>query len=86
MAWYSEPKELKKKPKKDLWIKCKKCLSHIYISEWDENLNVCPNCNYHGSITSHERINLLLDKNTFKELFNNIIMCYNINIMRLRNT
>ncbi len=72
MAWYSDPIEVKKKSKKDLWIKCKKCHSHIYKEEWDGNLNVCPNCNYHGSITSYERINLLFDKNTFKELFDNI--------------
>ncbi len=72
MAWYSETTTAKKKSKKDLWVKCKKCHSHIYKSEWEENLNVCPNCNYHGSITSHERINLLFDKNTFEELFNNI--------------
>jgi acetyl-CoA carboxylase carboxyl transferase subunit beta len=72
MAWYSETTTAKKKSKKDLWVKCKKCHSHIYKSEWEENLNVCPNCNYHGSITSFERINLLFDKNTFEELFNNI--------------
>ena len=72
MAWYSETTTTKKKSKKDLWVKCKKCNSHIYKSEWEENLNVCPNCNYHGSITSYERINLLFDKNTFEELFNNI--------------
>ncbi|MDO9578988.1 MAG: acetyl-CoA carboxylase, carboxyltransferase subunit beta [Bacteroidales bacterium] len=72
MAWYSELTAIKKKSKKDLWIKCKKCQSHIYKSEWEENLNVCPVCNYHGSITSYERINLLFDENTFKELFNNI--------------
>lgn len=72
MAWYSEPIEVKKKSKKDLWVKCKKCHSHIYKNEWEDNLNVCPSCNYHGSITSYERINLLFDENTFKELFNNI--------------
>ncbi len=73
MAWYSETNaSVKKKSKKDLWIKCKKCNSHIYKSEWVENLNVCPNCNYHGAITSYERINLLFDENTFEELFNNI--------------
>jgi acetyl-CoA carboxylase carboxyl transferase subunit beta len=72
MAWYSETTTERKKLKKDLWVKCKKCNSHIYKSEWDKNLNVCPNCNYHGAITSYERINLLFDENTFEELFNNI--------------
>ncbi len=73
MAWYSEPDvSVRKKSKKDLYVKCKKCNSHIYKTEWDKNLKVCPNCNYHGAITSYERINLLFDKNTFEELFNNI--------------
>jgi acetyl-CoA carboxylase carboxyl transferase subunit beta len=72
MAWYNETITERKKSKKDLWVKCKKCNSHIYKSKWDKNLNVCPNCNYHGSITSYERINLLFDKNTFEELFDNI--------------
>ena len=86
MAWYSAPEEVKKKPAKDLWIKCKKCQSHIYISEWEENLNVCPNCNYHGSITSYERINLLFDKNSFKELFKNISPADSLNFIDLKGS
>ncbi len=72
MAWYTETTTEKKKSKKELWVKCKKCNSHIYAEEWKENLNVCPSCNYHGAISSYERINLLFDENTFKELFTNI--------------
>ncbi|MFC2103736.1 acetyl-CoA carboxylase, carboxyltransferase subunit beta [Bacteroidota bacterium] len=72
MAWYSETTTVKKKSKKELWVKCKKCQSHVYNSEWKKNLNVCPNCNFHGAITSYERINQLFDKNTFEELFKNI--------------
>ena len=72
MAWYTETTAEKNKSKKELWVKCKKCHSHIYAKEWKENLNVCPNCNYHGAISSYERINLLFDENTFEELFTNI--------------
>lgn len=72
MAWYTETTTEKNKSKKELWVKCKKCHSHIYAKEWKENLNVCPNCNYHGAISSYERINLLFDENTFEELFINI--------------
>lgn len=72
MAWLTELSPEKRKSQKSLYIKCKKCNSHIFESEWVENLNVCPNCNYHGSITSHDRINLLFDKGSFKELYNNI--------------
>ena len=72
MTWYTGTTTEKKKSQKSLWVKCKKCNSHIYESEWVENLHVCPNCNYHGSITSIERIKLLFDENTFEELFANI--------------
>ncbi len=72
MAWYTDTTTERKKAKKSLWVKCKKCHSHIYENEWINNLNVCPNCNYHGSITSWERINLIFDKDTFVELFSNI--------------
>lgn len=72
MAWYTNTTTEKKKSKKQLWVKCKKCHSHIYTEEWQQNLNVCPNCNYHGAISSHDRIKLLFDKNTFEELFDHI--------------
>jgi len=86
MAWYSETTSEKKKSLKDLWVKCKKCQSHIFNSEWEENLNVCPNCNYHGPITSSKRINLLFDENTFKELFNNISPADSLNFIDLKGS
>ena len=73
MAWYTHQKQpTGKQAEKELFIKCKKCQSHIYYKEWSDNLNVCPNCNYHGSITSLERIHLLFDDDTFQELFADI--------------
>lgn len=86
MAWYSETTTVKKKTKKELWVKCKKCQSHIYKSEWKENLNVCPHCNYHDSITSYERINLIFDENTFVELFNNISPADSLNFVDLKGS
>jgi len=72
MAWLNKSDTEKNSPRKSLWIKCKKCQSHIFENEWIKHLNVCPNCNFHGNITSGERINLIFDKNTFKELNSNI--------------
>ena len=87
MAWYNEPiAERKQSKKEQLWVKCKKCHSHVYKNEWKENLNVCPNCNYHGSITSYERINQLFDKNTFEELFNNISPADSLNFVDLKGS
>ena len=72
MAWFQKPEVGKKPLRENLWVKCKKCQSHVYQNEWIENLNVCPNCNFHGSISSWERIKLLYDNDTFTELFSNI--------------
>ena len=72
MAWYIKKPTAEKKSKKSFWIRCSKCHSHVYESEWQENLNVCPNCNYHGSISSGQRIELLFDKGSFRELFTDI--------------
>lgn len=69
MAWYSKAIEEKKQQNESLWIKCKKCHSHIWQDEWIENLAVCPNCNYHGSINAYQRIEQLFDPGTFTELF-----------------
>ncbi|HAF31019.1 MAG TPA: acetyl-CoA carboxylase carboxyl transferase subunit beta [Bacteroidales bacterium] len=86
MAWYSETTTVKKNSKKELWVKCKKCQSHIYNTEWQENHNVCPNCNYHDSITSYERINLIFDENTFVELFDNISPADSLNFVDLKGS
>jgi acetyl-CoA carboxylase carboxyl transferase subunit beta len=72
MAWYTKKPTAEKKTRKSFWIRCSKCNSHVYESEWIENLNVCPNCNYHGSISSWERIALLFDGGSFEELFSGI--------------
>lgn len=73
MPWHVHSTTERKKSNQELWVKCKKCHAHIFKDEWKNNLEVCPNCNYHGSISSTERIKLLIDKGTFKELFNEII-------------
>lgn len=73
MAWYTpESSKREQKKKNELWKKCKKCLSHHFLTEWQSNLNVCPACNYHDSINAWERISLLFDADSFEELFSNI--------------
>ncbi|MDI6732131.1 MAG: acetyl-CoA carboxylase, carboxyltransferase subunit beta [Candidatus Margulisbacteria bacterium] len=56
----------------NLWVKCYKCSQAIYTKELEENLKVCPKCGYHFKLTHFERINQLVDQNTFKEINANI--------------
>ena len=51
-----------------LWTKCPDCGGVIYNKALKENLKVCQKCNYHFTLGSQGRINLLLDKGSFQEL------------------
>ncbi|MFH0739189.1 MAG: acetyl-CoA carboxylase, carboxyltransferase subunit beta [Candidatus Omnitrophota bacterium] len=72
MALFGKPKytivRLKKKEMPDgLWVKCEGCSEVLYNKTLEENLKVCPKCDYHFLLTAEERINTLIDKDTFQE-------------------
>ena len=50
-----------------LWMRCPECKEFIFNKSLRENLKVCPKCNYHFRIGVWERIDYLLDKNSFQE-------------------
>lgn len=50
------------------WIKCEGCGEIIHVKQLEENLWVCGKCNYHFRIGSNEYVNILFDKNSFKEI------------------
>ena len=49
-----------------MWVKCESCNEVIYAKQLEENLKVCPKCNYHFRMKAVERISLLLDEGSFK--------------------
>ncbi|MDN3504315.1 MAG: acetyl-CoA carboxylase, carboxyltransferase subunit beta [Rhabdochlamydiaceae bacterium] len=51
------------------WIKCGGCDETIHKSELAQNLNCCSKCDYHYRFSIEDRIELLADQGTFKELF-----------------
>ena len=70
MSWIDKIKAgiRKKSPKdEDLWVNCKKCKEQIYIAELEDNLKVCPKCEYHFRLDARQRIHLLIDHETFVE-------------------
>jgi acetyl-CoA carboxylase carboxyl transferase subunit beta len=56
-----------------LWSKCPSCKYTCTITELDENLFVCPKCNYHHRIGSENYFEILFDDNNYTELFANIV-------------
>jgi len=56
----------------DLWTKCVLCDAQLLIKDIENNINVCPVCDYHFRINARKRIEQLFDKNSFEELFTEI--------------
>src|SRR6266853_2363900 len=60
-------------PSGNLVVKCAKCKEILIIREWEKNLKVCTRCNYHFKLTAYERIELLVDPDSFVELDADIV-------------
>ena len=60
------------KPRKEmpdgLWMRCPGCEHMLYKSAVEENLNVCPECDYHFRISADIRIKYLTDEQTFQQV------------------
>ncbi len=56
----------------DGWLKCTHCKELVHLNELEQNTNCCPKCDYHYRISIHERIKLLSDEGSFKEMYANI--------------
>jgi acetyl-CoA carboxylase carboxyl transferase subunit beta len=60
-------------PPGNLVVKCTKCREILISREWEKNLRVCPRCDYHFKLSAYERIELLVDPDSFTEIDANII-------------
>lgn len=71
MGIFSKPR-LRSHEKRDdmpegLWVKCPECGAMIHQLELQQNMQVCPHCEYHFLIDSRERIAILADTDSFEE-------------------
>ena len=53
----------------NVWMKCSSCKEIVYEKEWFKSYKVCPLCGYHARLTATERISLLVDDGSFRELY-----------------
>ena len=62
--------ENKKKSPVDIpvgkWIKCDNCKQILYKETLRENLNICPNCGHYFRMHIGRRLELMIDKGTYK--------------------
>ena len=55
-----------------LWMRCPGCEGMVYRKVVEENLEVCPECQYHFRVGGRKRIAQLTDPESFEELFTDI--------------
>jgi acetyl-CoA carboxylase carboxyl transferase subunit beta len=57
----------------DIALKCPECRAIIFKREYQRNLKVCLQCNYHFKLTAYERIQFLVDPESFVEMDTDLI-------------
>ncbi len=55
-----------------LWTRCPECETMLYSKNVEQNLRVCPDCNYHFRINADERTAQLCDPASFEPLWEDL--------------
>ena len=65
-----------KRPKRGvpegLWMRCDSCSATVYRKSVEENQYVCMECDHHFTVPARERIEQLLDTDSFEEWYANL--------------
>ena len=66
MSWLSKvragiPFLPKRQTAETLWHKCGKCGTMVFLKEWEDNLQVCPRCEFHDRIGPKLRFRYMFD-------------------------
>ena len=64
---YGKTPTRKKEMPEGLWTKCPECDVYIFNKELEANLMVCKECGHHFNITAHQRLQHLLDEDSWEE-------------------
>jgi acetyl-CoA carboxylase carboxyl transferase subunit beta len=73
MAWFRkdkkprQPRREKLEIPRDTWTKCEACGHTDIRDNFERNLNVCPNCDFHRRIRATDYLAILLDEDTIDE-------------------
>jgi acetyl-CoA carboxylase carboxyl transferase subunit beta len=70
MSWFKRdkkaieqvtPPEERRVRTEGLWVKCESCRAIVFRKDLEENLYVCPKCQFHFRMSAKKRIELLMD-------------------------
>ena len=73
MSWLSRvrsgiPFLPKRQTVENLWHKCSRCGTMVFVKEWEENYSVCPRCDFHDRIGPIRRFEQLFDASEYEIL------------------
>jgi acetyl-CoA carboxylase carboxyl transferase subunit beta len=73
MSWLSRvrsgiPFLPKRQTAENLWHKCSRCGTMVFVKEWEENYSVCPRCDFHDRIGPVRRFEQLFDASEYEIL------------------
>ena len=63
----------KKAVPEGLWSKCPSCEAVLYFTDLENNLHVCPKCNFHNRLSARQRLDLFLDPEGRAELASEVV-------------
>ncbi|HWZ43163.1 MAG TPA: acetyl-CoA carboxylase, carboxyltransferase subunit beta [Candidatus Saccharimonadales bacterium] len=72
MSWFKresselQPTDEKRVRTEGLWVKCDGCRQIIWKKDLEDNLNVCPKCEWHFRIDAAARLALLIDDGKYQ--------------------
>ncbi|MCX7719493.1 MAG: acetyl-CoA carboxylase, carboxyltransferase subunit beta [Candidatus Sumerlaeaceae bacterium] len=79
VAWFKKekystlkPPQMRDRIPEGLLTKCDNCYTALMTKDLEENLRVCPKCGYHHRLPARERLALMTDPGSFREMFTNI--------------
>jgi acetyl-CoA carboxylase carboxyl transferase subunit beta len=69
MSWFEKPAEPPARvPAEAIWAVCPACKAYVSKEAWRAVDKVCPRCNHHERLACRERVAMLTDPGSFKEL------------------
>jgi len=73
MSWLSRvrsgiPFLPKRQTAENLWHKCTKCGTMVFLKEWEDNYRVCPRCDFHDRIGAKARFEQVFDAAKYEVL------------------
>jgi len=68
-----ETTQQKKAVPEGLWSKCPSCEAVLYFTDLENNLQVCPKCNFHNRLSARQRLDFFLDPEGRAELASEVV-------------